>query len=120
MSLTVIEQEYKNEVESFAALGELTRKVRYGDTELAINPFFQHKGMTRQPGVGDVEYYETWKLFVGKFVLKEQGIPKTAFNAGEEWEYSEDDGASWEKLVVLQPSKNTPRWYEVILTPALL
>ena len=118
MSFTAAE--YKSTVKDRASFGANFRRFRYNNTELGLMPNCDHLGNTERPGLGDVEYVNTYRVWVGQFEVSENSLPTDAFMEGAEWEMSEDQGSSWIKMTVMEPPKRQPQWYEMLMTPALL
>lgn len=115
--------EYKSDIEMLnqaPLAGERApnfRSFRYNSTGLTLNPIVKDQGMTEQPGDGDAQYCHTYKVFVGLF---ETGIPDEAYEPGAVWEMSRNNGGSFSKFYVLQPTVEKQLWREMILTPALI
>lgn len=112
--------DYKDSVQARIEMGGNFRKFRYNNIELGLMPNADHLGMTQRPGTSDVEYVDSYRVWVGQFEVDERSLPEDAFTPGAEWEMSENNGATWRTMAVVEPPKRQPQWYEMIMTPALI
>ena len=119
MVLTADDQMYKDSMRDLVNYDQNFRTVSSQGVTLSINPCVKDQGMTQQPGNGDVQYCQTYLVYVGRFAIEEDSIPAAAFEVGAEWEMTNRSGENI-AYSVLQPVKETGLWNDVILTPSLI
>ena len=86
MPLTADDRLYKDGVKTLIECGQSFRTVSSQGVTLSLNPCVKDQGMTQQPGNGDVEYCQTYLVYVGRFAIQEDSIPSAAFEVGAAWE----------------------------------
>lgn len=119
MPLTADDLLYKDAVKDLIEYGQSFRTVSSQGVTLSLNPCVKDQGMTQQPGNGDVQYCQTYLVYVGRFAIEEDAIPPAAFEVGAEWQMTNRAGDTI-NYSVLQPVKEAGLYNEVILIPSLI
>lgn len=120
--LTANDKHYKDSVRTLNQEGVIFRRLKYGSIELKLKPWVQDLGQIERPGLTDVEYCHGYRVYIGQFAILEQRIPSAAFEEGAEWSVLNTRKVSegWKTWVVLQPTKESGLWNEVVFTPSLI
>ena len=121
MALTIQDKDYRSSVQDRISEGVNFRRLRYGGTELSIMPNVTDLGEGQRDRSSDVQglFFQQYRIWVGAFEQKELPLAATAFRIGENWEYSDDDGATWNGIFILKPVIHRSIWHECIFAEFL-